>query len=91
MRRYVEHNAEDTAGWVAPPPGQSGFDISKYKSKGMRSKLSGSLGRMKSRGKSQAAESGEPGQGQGAAGAAHGADLDSLGLGALGGHLAGRR
>ena len=34
----MEHNAEDTAGWVAPPPGQSGFDISKYKSKGIYSR-----------------------------------------------------
>jgi hypothetical protein len=31
--RYVDHNVEDSQGWVAPPPeGETAFDISKYQS-----------------------------------------------------------
>ena len=80
--RYVDHNVEDSQGWVAPPPeGEMAFDITKYQKKGL-------MGRMKSRrSKSDRDDSGE-----GAAPEVNqGQNLDALGLGALGGHLAGRR
>jgi hypothetical protein len=91
--RYVDHNVEDSQGWVAPPPeGETAFDISKYQKKGL-------MGRMKSR-RSKGAQAedasaaGGGGGGQGAGGGGgggQGQDLDALGLGSLGGHLAGRR
>jgi hypothetical protein len=80
--RYVDHNVEDSQGWVAPPPeGEMAFDITKYQKKGL-------MGRMKSRrSKSDRDDSGEGGAPE----VNQGQNLDALGLGALGGHLAGRR
>ena len=80
--QYVDHYVEDSQGWVAAPlEGETAFDISKYQKKGL-------MDRMKSR-RSKSSRDAD-GEGTGTE-ADHGQNLDALGLGALGGHLAGRR